>query len=395
MAGAIRGPSGWIAHAASCDVALDEVDAIIVRRDAARAARDYENADCLRSELSERFGVKLNDRERVWTAQGQPYPWQQPSERSDRYATAWHVRASALQLISLEALASRTASWQDMPRLQTYRELSKPARLRVARELGRAAAERLAAGTVLCCEKPYLAGFVEGFAEATAARDAVVPFVLLAINGGDEPLGHAAQARIASMRGLAACYANNLHAPRLSGLFWPLPIGVLASLGAASAGEALLRSVAAQAPPWEARDRRLLVAPMRLNSRLRRLYLRTLSAPEYADIVRIVSGRLPPGQFLRLIATHRATLSPAGRGSDCFRTWQALAVGTAPLVPEDATYDSRLLQLGPTPIPPPHALTPQALGSVLDGLCQPASQHVRMDHWEAEWHRAAGGGAAE
>ena len=48
-----------------------------------------------------------------------------------------------------------------------------------------------------------------------------------------------------------------------------------------------------------------------------------------------------------------STLSPPGRGYDCFRTWQALAVGTVPLVPEDPAYDARLLELGQRRLPPP------------------------------------------
>ena len=94
-----------------------------------------------------------------------------------------------------------------------------------------------------------------------------VPFVLLALNGGDEPLTRALQAKVATLRryGLRACLANDLHACMhpaseharlhtdggpsglhtddepssdvsssdvpLPSIFRPLPIGVVASHG--------------------------------------------------------------------------------------------------------------------------------------------------------------------
>jgi hypothetical protein len=231
-----------------------------------------------------------------------------------------------------------------------------------------------------------------------------------------------AQARIASLRGLAACYSCNLHAPTDPSRFRPLPIGALPGGSSPAAGEAALRRAAAAAPPWAARDARLLVTPMRLTSRARRLYLATLSSPAYSELVHVVNERLPPTEFLDLLATHRAVLSPPGhvtrtrtrtrtrararararaltltrRGLDCFRTWQALALGSVPLVPRDQAFDPRLHELGPAAIPPPAELTVEGLRALLDGLRPPAQGAVDLSYWEAEWegHLAAAAEAA-
>ena len=221
--------------------------------------------------------------------------------------------------------------------------------------------------------------------------------MLLALNGGDEPLTTGAQARLASLyiHGLAACYACNLHAPTDPSRFRPLPIGVPGGSSPA-AGEAALARAAAAAPPWADRDARLLVTPMRLTSRARRLYLATLSSPAYSELVHVVNERLPPAAFLDLLAAHRAVLSPPGRGLDCFRTWQALALGSVPLVPRDQAFDPRLHELGPAAIPPPAELTVEGLRALLDGLRPPAQGAVDLSYWEAEWegHLAAAAEAA-
>ena len=89
-------------------------------------------------------------------------------------------------------------------------------------------------------------------------------------------------------------------------------------------------------------------------------------------------------------------LSPPGRGFDCFRTWQALALGSVPLVPRDQAFDPRLHELGPAAIPPPEELTVAGLRALLDGLRPPAQGAVDLSYWEAEWegHLAAAAEAA-
>ena len=95
---------------------------------------------------------------------------------------------------------------------------------------------------------------------------------------------------------------------------------------------------------------------------------------------------------MALLVTHRAVLSPPGRGYDCFRTWEALALGTVPLVVRDETFDQRLFEgSGAAFMPRPEELAgpegPARLARVLEGLEDPApcGQVLRMSRWRAEW----------
>eukprot|EP00663_Eupelagonemidae_sp_cell21sb_P001895 gene1895-7095_t len=115
---------------------------------------------------------------------------------------------------------------------------------------------------VVCVEKPYLDGFIDGIRDVLQA-----PFILVAISGGDEPLTHDTQRRIAGLSGLRGCFATNLHVPLEPALFHPIPIGV------PDDSECAVHAAAAAAPAWGARDRRLLVTPMRF-TRLRAEYTR-------------------------------------------------------------------------------------------------------------------------
>ncbi|CAJ1461309.1 unnamed protein product, partial [Effrenium voratum] len=89
-----------------------------------------------------------------------------------------------------------------------------------AAALGRIVGRLLPQHGVLCVEKPYLDGFVEGLAETVKAD-----FILLAVNGGDAPLTLPQQQHIAALPGLQACFAMNLHCS-CDARFAPLPIGL-------------------------------------------------------------------------------------------------------------------------------------------------------------------------
>ena len=326
---------------------------------------------------------------------------------------------------------ARSISWAISPRLQTYRELlgkRSHERYRLAVRLGERLCEAVhaagACGSVVCVEKPYLSGFADGF-ESCAVRGVECgchPFVLLAVNGGDGPLTVATQARLLQLRayGLRACYAHNLHASDAARgssssaaaaasehaasehaasehaaseharRMHPLPLGAMPIGGAMSsaAGDALLSTVRALARPWHQRDKRLLVAPMKLNSRQRSRYMDVLRGAAYVGLVRIVDDRLPLAAFLSLLAEHRCTLSPPGRGFDCFRTWQALAMGTTPLVIAEAGFDRSLLKLGPRAIPAASELSPQALAALLEAeeaAGPPNERAVQFEYWERKW----------
>jgi len=292
---------------------------------------------------------------------------------------AWHTKFSALQLATIEAYHAHSDFWKHMPSLTRYREVPKGERCRVAEAFAKGLASAIGDGAkpaVICVERPWVEGFIRGILEQPLSG----AFVLLVVNGGDAPLTADLQEQIAGLPGLRACFANNLHAPRAHGLFHPLPLGVT--------GEASLRRVREAARPWERRDRRLLITPMRSNNRFRKRYLEILSGAEYGELVRIVSGHLPHDAFLELLSEHQCILSPPGRGYDCGRTWQALAVGCVPLVVEDRAFDQRLhLEAGPVFVPPPELLTPDALEDVLSNLGDPSRylDKLEMGHWRKLW----------
>ena len=88
------------------------------------------------------------------------------------------------------------------------------------------------------------------------------------------------------------------------------------------------------------------------------------------------------------MSRHRATISPPGRGYDCYRTWQALAVGCVPLVTRDPAFDQRLYEgTGPEYIPRPEELTPEALAHVLSRLSDPSgfAAKLEIDYWRTQW----------
>lgn len=158
-----------------------------------------------------------------------------------------------------------------MPRLRRYREIHPVQRPVFATQLGRRCGELLHLAphpAVICVEKPYLGGFVEGF-----------------VNGGDAPVTVDQQSIIGKLPGLEACFAMNLH-KAVDARFVPLPIGLphhcdglhRGNLRAASEAESLIQQCRAKATPWNLRSQRLLVTPMQAN-RLRERYLERLSSP--------------------------------------------------------------------------------------------------------------------
>ncbi|CAJ1362550.1 unnamed protein product [Effrenium voratum] len=281
------------------------------------------------------------------------------------YDEVWHRRFSQLQMAAIESYLAQSASWRCTPSLKRYRELPKLQRGPVAQAFARQLGEVVASveKPVLCIERPYLEGFVEGYHETGETS----PFVLLVVNGGDAPLTEDLQERILALRGLRGCFANNLHTTRTPEMFHPLPLGLTS--------EVLLEEVRKRAPPWHLRDRRLLVTPMRLHNRLRKRFLEVLTGSEYASVVRVVSETLPYESFLELVSQHQSALSPPGRGYDCGRTWQTLALGTVPLVVCEPTFDQRLHADGPRFIPGCEELSPEALAELLAQLSDPA-EHV-------------------
>ena len=103
-----------------------------------------------------------------------------------------------------------------------------------------------------------------------------------------------------------------------------------------------ISAIKAASAPFEVRSKKLFLGPQALSSQTRRDYDELLRKPEYAHLVEYYDGpRLSVGEFMQEIAKHKAILSPPGAGYDCYRHWEALAVGTVPLVVESDDYDMR------------------------------------------------------
>jgi len=296
------------------------------------------------------------------------------------YDDAWCSRWAGLKLITIETCLVNSDSWPYVPQLKQYRAVPTKNRDRVAEAFGKSmgsALNEVGKPAVVCVEKPYLDGFICGFGQTIG-----VPFVLLAVSGGDAPLTLDLQERIMALQaaGLRACFANNLHQPRNRCVFRPMPIGITA--------EALLYQIRNSALPWKERDRRLLVPPMRNCNRLRAQYFEVLCRVEYSHLVRIASERVDQISFMKLLSEHQSVLSPPGRGYDCGRTWQALAVGSVPLVVEDAMFDQRIhVDVGTEYIPRPEQLTPGILEQLLSSFTDPARYfaHLQVRSWMELW----------
>jgi len=144
--------------------------------------------------------------------------------------------------------------------------------------------------------------------------------------------------------------------------------------------------------PWAHRKDALLVGPMSTSSRTieRTDFLQILKKPEYSKLVRIVEDEMPASEFYALVAEHKAILSPPGEGYDCFRHYDALAVGTVPLLLRRGEYPQHLQLLesaGASFIDPPNELTPGKLEKLLSVIQDPTPgrQLLSMNEWEKKW----------
>lgn len=234
---------------------------------------------------------------------------------------------------------------------------------------------------VVLIERPYLEEFLDAIRLQPSPQ-----FVLLAVSTDDTPLEVKLQNRIKTITGLRQCFATNLHSAKDPSMFQPLPIGCCP--------ETMLRHEAAvhkamrEALPWSQRDHRILVTPMADRGMLRKLYLRELRGAQYSHLVHIMEGPVDFGTFIMQLSKHQSVLSPPGRGYDCYRTWEALAVGTVPLVVDDANFDSRLLQsAGCSYIPPARELSPQILQEIQRRIKDPKKHgHLaQVQHWKSLW----------
>lgn len=214
-----------------------------------------------------------------------------------------------------------------------------------------------------------------------------VPFVLV-VAGNDTPLTREVQsALIDGLPSLKACFGSNLHSPVEPATFHPLPVGFLWKR-MSQENEAFVRDLNASAAPFERRDMRLLVPWMRLfGGGLRRRYIRMLAGPEYRDLVNIVQEKMPFSEYMTLVSQHRAVLSPPGKGYDCTRSWEAISVGSTPLILKNPAFDQRIyVKSNVQCIPSPEELTPAVVQEVLEGLNAPAEAgQLDVQAWAAKW----------
>jgi len=312
-----------------------------------------------------------------------------PWAKNLRYDLNWSARLSDKRFLSPDTLMASTLGWQHAPRLGRFKAIPKAERFAVGERLGANLRSMLLASAneknTLCVEKVFLQGFLAGICGDAGDVSVLPPFVLFLVNGGDQPVT-SAQCELLEKRlspALSMCFATNLFTSPNPALFRPLPLGVMPNNKAES--ELLIEIIRNQALPWEQRDRRLLITPMALNSRARRDFLRVLAQPEFSDLVLIVAGpRLSLEDFFTLLGRHKSALSPPGGGFDCFRTWQALALGTVPLIVFDSNYDHRLFaNTGARQCPFANDLTRAALVEVLESLTDPADKAdcLLLEEW--------------
>jgi len=113
-----------------------------------------------------------------------------------------------------------------------------------------------------------------------------------------------------------------------------------------------------------------------------------LEAGTEATLMKDAMERMPHPQYVKEAAHHQAVLSPPGNGYDCYRTWEALMIGSVPLVMADSKYDQRLFEdSGAVVIPAPFELTPEKLEKILNELPDPAPfrNKLSVKWWKEQW----------
>ena len=70
---------------------------------------------------------------------------------------------------------------------------------------------------------------------------------------------------------------------------------------------------------------------------------RLLETEPFRELVQLLD-RLPFQDYLEELGRHHYVLSPPGKGYDCTRTWEAVAMGCVPLILRDETFDLSSLE---------------------------------------------------
>mmetsp|Transcript_128336 Transcript_128336/g.256323 ORF Transcript_128336/g.256323 Transcript_128336/m.256323 type:complete len:359 (+) Transcript_128336:188-1264(+) len=221
---------------------------------------------------------------------------------------------------------------------------------------------------------------------AASAGKVAVPFVLV-VAGNDSPLTQVLQsALVEGLPTLRACFSPNLHSPLEPARFHPLPVGFLWKRMNAD-HECFVRELNASAAPFEERDMRLLVPWMRHFGGLRPQYARMLATPEYHALVKVVPEKMSFREYMTMVSQHRAVLSPPGKGYDCTRTWEAISVGSMPLILNNPAFDQRIYVNSQVQfIPAPEELTPAVVQHILEKVHAPAEAgQLDIQTWVTKW----------
>ncbi|MBS0640933.1 MAG: hypothetical protein JSS43_13730 [Proteobacteria bacterium] len=174
--------------------------------------------------------------------------------------------------------------------------------------------------------------------------------------------------------------------------FVPLPIGVAAPHWPHGNQAALLHARSSMPPIAE--------RPLQAQAS----FHHTLSHPERMAVWRTLMGqagivftpyRLAPAQLWSDHAHHAFVVSPRGAGLDCHRTWEALALGTIPIVQRsslDAVFDHFPVAV----VQDWREVTPQAMArwraELAAGFTTDMDRRLTAAHWTARILAAAGRG---
>lgn len=235
-----------------------------------------------------------------------------------------------------------------------------------------------------------------------AANKSLAPFVLVALNSNGG-MSVEDQKMAQQLQGLKACYSNNLERNIDTAVFKPLPLGIPTHYED-DLHQKMQRIIGSlwesnSFPQWEDRDNSvLMIMTLRTNPR-RQEWMDLLSTREYQGLVQIVTvsdvegTNKPLDEYLKLMSNHKAVLSPPGFGFDCWRTWEALAVGSAPLIDVDESIrkdlDLRLYEETGAVMASLKQMTPRYLRGLISNLQDPRkfSDALKIDNWKQKWQR--------
>lgn len=304
------------------------------------------------------------------------------SAHGDRWTFPLDPRCRSLKFISPCTYMAQSDFWYHAPRPGHRAPRNDTERAPQALAEGLQMAEK---PVVAFVEMRYLPQVLDLLNTTSTA-----PFVLITA-GSDAPLTHELQRRLMKLPGFRACYSTNLHQPpqQLKEIFFPLPVGFLPNRLNAH-NEALLERTRNEAAQFAARDARLLVPWMR-SWKLRQNYRSVLEQKEFKDLVLVMDRKVSFAEYLMHLGRHRYVLSPPGKGYDCTRTWESLAMGSMPLILRDETFDMRIYDKASIrSIPPPEDLTPDCLAELLSDTKATESidtSHLWVQHWTQLWHQ--------